>query len=509
MARFRGRSGGRPLSLALVATFALACGGGPAEPTGDDIEAGGETTVEVVRELPREPPPESGPRQDLAFPAIVRDQLRSGLEVNTVRTGQLPVVYLRLVVRSGDASDPDDLPGLAGLVADMLKEGTSNRSSAELAEDVEFLGARLSVGTDEENLYVMIRALAEHLPRAMTILADVVRRPAFDARELRRLVRREQDRLALRRSDPRWLARRVFYRELYGAHPYAHVDTTDEALGRVRSRHLERWHRDHVRPNNAFLVAVGDVDPTEVQELANRAFRGWQERRVEEPTYADPPARSERQVVVVNRPGSTQSVIYVGNLALARSNEDYVPLLVANQVLGGSASSRLFMDLRERRSLTYGAYSSIGERVQVAPFLAFAAVPNASTEAALEGFVEHLEQIVEEAPPPDELQAAQTFIADKFPLEIETAGRIAYMVEQLRSFGLPDDYWDTYRTSIRDVTADEAFAAARAYIHPAEALVVAVGEASEIVEPLRRYGPVRVEDTDGEVIETFEAAPAD
>ena len=496
----------KPLSLLALLALAASCGG-PSAPTETSETSGDETTVEVVRGEPqREAPPASGPARDIQFPEIARSQTSSGLELNTVQFGHLPLVYLRLVVRSGSATDPAELPGLAQLVAQMLKEGTRTRTSARLAEDVEFLGANLSVGSDEENLYIMVSAMREHLDEAMAILADVARNPRFADAELRRLKRREADRLSLSSQQPRYLARRTFYQEIYGPHPYAHVDTTEAAIGRVTRNDLSRWHAAHVVPNNSFLVATGAVDGAQIQAAAERAFRGWRARPVPETEYATPPTRSAREVIVVDRPESVQSVIYVGNLALSRNEPDFVPLQVANQVLGGSAASRLFMDLREQRSLTYGAYSGVQETAQVAPFIAYAAVRNEVTEAAMAGFMEHLDRIVAEAAPEGEVADARRFLSDSFPLEIETAGRIASMVEALRVFGLPDDYWDGYRTSIRAVTPGQAHEAAREYIRPDRALIVAVGKAADIVEPLRRYGPVRVIDTDGDEVQRFPAA---
>lgn len=506
-----------PRTLAWVVLIG-GCGASAPMPTTVASPAAAETGDESSPPLAedRQRPPESGPSQDIAFPAMNRSRTETGLEINCVPAGQLPVVYLRLVVKTGGAADPPRIPGLASMVAQMLEEGgTRSYTSAELAEAVEFLGADLRIGSDSETLSVMIRALSDQLTPAMELLAEVAMRPRFDGVELRRLKRRERDRLALSARQPRYVARRTFYREVYGEHPYAHVDTTIEALGRVRRADLSRWHRTYMAPNNAMLIAVGDVEPAQVEAEASRAFRGWRKRPAQTVRYQAPPSRSSRQIIVVDRPESVQSVIYAGNLALARSNDDYIPLLVANQVLGGSAASRLFMDLRERRSLTYGAYSFVQESPQVGPFVAYAAVRNAVTAEAMTGLVEHLTKIVEEAPPEPELHAAQRFLSDSFPLRIETPGRIALMVQELRTYGLPDDYWTTYRSAIRQVDPGEALRAARTYIRPADMLIVAVGRASAIVEPLRHFGPVRVEGLDGTFIQSFdettspaEAAPS-
>ncbi|MDH5493053.1 MAG: insulinase family protein, partial [Myxococcales bacterium] len=404
----------------------------------------------------RQPPPPSGPRRDVSFPAITRAELGSGLELNTVSWRQLPIVYLRLVVRSGSEADPSETPGMANLVADMLKEGTRNRSSATIAEQIEFLGADLSVGADEENTYITMRALAEHMDAAMELLADVAMNPSFRADELEKLTVRELDRLTVSQQRPEWLARRAFYQELYGDHPYGHVDTTPEVLRRIRRADLARWHRAHFVPSNAFLVITGDVSPEQAQARAEAHFGRWRDRPSSTPAAAPPPEPEGRRVIVIDRPGSIQSLIFIGNRAIERGHEDWVRLAVANQVLGGSAASRLFMDLRERRSLTYGAYSQVGERVQVAPFISYASVETPNTGPALDAFFEHLDRIVAEEPSEEEIANARRFLSDSFPLQIDTPGKINSMIADLRIFGMADDYWDRFRTRILEVDGQAA-----------------------------------------------------
>ncbi|MDW8364122.1 MAG: pitrilysin family protein [Myxococcales bacterium] len=445
----------------------------------------------------RQSPPPSGPARDVRFPPIARSHLDNGLEINAVRTAALPVVYLRLVVRSGAETDPPQLPGLAHLVGQMLEEGTRTRTAAELAEAVEFLGADLWVEDNEETVTVAVRALAEHLDAAMELLADVVRNPRFAEDELRKLKERERSRLEMQLSQERFLARRELFAALYGEHPYARIDTTVEALGRVRRADLQRWHRTHFVPNNAFLVAVGAPEPEAVRAAAERHFATWRRGTVPEVRYPAPPSPDGRRIVLVHRAGSVQSLVLIGRLAVARADPDFVPLLVQNQVLGGSAASRLFMDLRERRSLTYGAYSRLLERQQPAPLIASAQVRNEVTREALAAFFEHLERIVREPAPEDELSDARRALADGFPLEIDTPAKIASMVGDLRLFGLPDDYWDGFRSAIGAVTASEALGAMQRHFDPSRVVVVVVGDADAVQDALRVWGPVRVVDVEG------------
>jgi zinc protease len=457
----------------------------------------------AAAEPEREPPPAPAPAKDLALPPVHIADLDNGLQVNTIVTDPLPVVYATLVIRSGAESDPRKLPGLSGLVAQMLKEGTAKHTAAEIAEQIEFLGADLWASSDEENTYVGVRALAEHFDVVMGILAEVAGEPAFSNKELGKLKRRELDRLALSEREPRYIARRTFYRSLYGAHPYGTVDTTPQAVKRVRRQDLVRWHRTHFAGRNAFLVVAGKVDPDHVADVAQKTLGRWNAGKRAVPVYADPPRPTDRKIVVVDRPGSVQSVMYIGNLAIRRVNREWIPLIVANQVLGGSAASRLFMDLREKRSLTYGAYSAIAERVEIGPFVAYSSVRTEVTTEATGAFFEHLERIHLEPTEGEELTNAKRYLSDSFPLKVDTPGKLADLVTKLRTFGLPSDYWDNYRNWIRATSASEAHYVARAYIRPAEALVVIVGQAADFAQSLAQFGPVTVVSPDGEVKARF------
>lgn len=504
-ARLPKSSGVRMLAaLAVLLHSALAaCGGSQsglppaAQTTVTKVEV---ERVEAPAAQQKQAPPTGTEPREIHFPAITREGTGSGLEVNTVTLRGVPVVQIKLVIKSGSARDPKELPGTAQLVAQMLKEGTTRKNSAKIAEAVDFLGARLGIHNDEEQITIDMHALAEQLPEALALVAELATQPVFDEAELRKLKKRELDRLSLMSQSPNFLARREFWKHLYGEHPYAHIDTTKEVVQRVKRSDLVAFHRRNFAPNNAYLVVVGDVDSQTVMDNANKAFKDWAKRSVPPLEYPAAPTRSAREIILVDRPESVQSVIYVGNLALARTNPDYVPLLVANQVLGGSAASRMFMDLRERQSLTYGAYSGIAEGQQPMPFRAYAAVRNEVTPQAMKAFFEHLSRISSEPAEAAELADAKRLLVDSFPLQIETPGEIAGLVSDLRAYGFPDNYWDGFRSQIQAVTAPQALHAAQQYIRPDTSLVVVVGRAAAVRETLAQYGAVKVIDTDGKLV---------
>ncbi len=496
------------IALALIA--ALAGCGGAKQAQETTTPASGDTARADVTEAQKTKvaPPASGTARDIAFPKIAHSELDNGLNLDVVSQTQLPTINLELVIMSGGTSDPEKLPGLANAVAEMLREGTKKKSAAQFAEAVEFLGANLYAGAGNETTRVSMSAMSEHLDEAFALMAEAVMTPRFDPRELEKFRKRTLDELTLKMDKPAWLGRRELQRQLYGEHPYGQYDTTPDAVKRMKQADLVRFHSTHFAPNNAFLVVVGDVTAEQVRAAAEKHFGTWKKKPVPEERYAAPPARKGRKVVIVDRPASVQSQIMIANLALKRNDPDYVPLLVANQVLGGSAASRLFMDLREKRSLTYGAYSRVDETVDVGAFRASAAVRNPVTGDAVDAFFEHLDRITSQAPPGEELAAAHRYLADSFPLQIETPGQIANLVADLRIYGLPDDYWDGFRSAIRSVTAEDALAAAKAHIHPESELVVIVGKAAEIAPMVSKYGPVEVVDVEGNPIKANQAAPA-
>lgn len=479
-------------SIAISACTAglFACGGAtPHESIGSAVAA-----TPVVETPVRQSPPTSGPANDVRLPSITRSTLANGLELNIVEAHSLPVVYMQLVIRSGGETDPASLPGLSGMVAGMLKEGTKTRSSAQIAESVEFIGADLNAYADEESLYVTARATSDHAGEILDLLADIALRPAFSDAELRKRKTRELDRIALQNNDPNFLASRELYKQLYPSHPYAVIDTTAAAVQKAKRTDLAKWHKTFVVPNNAFLVVVGDVNAADLTTKLQTVFGTWKKGRVPETRYPELQA-SDFQVIVVDRPESVQSVIAIGGTSLRRSDAAFVPFQVANQVLGGSAASRLFMDLRERRSLTYGAYSRINETVDSGAFVARTSVRNEVTGQAVEALFEHLRLIKETPASNEEIEAAHRYLSDSFPLKIDTPSKVASLVADLRVFGLPDDYWETYRGAVRGVSGDHALEAAKAWMRPTT--MVIVGRASDFASSLAQYGNVRVVDTEG------------
>lgn len=443
----------------------------------------------MIRQIPP-PPPRKG--REAEFPQVHTTTLRSGLVLDLVEYRALPVLYLRLVIDTRGASAAARAAGIRRASARMLREGTRRRTSAEIADAIEFVGGDLGVDVGHDSVTMTYRVLPDHATSALELLAELVREPSFPAEELDKYKRRELDRLSVSVTDPNWLATRAFFGGLYGQHPYAVTDVTPEAVKTLGREGVAAFHREYYVGQGALLVAVGDVDRTAFAGLVDRVFGDWDAGKPAAAAHPIPPTRTAREIVLVDRPSSVQSVMYLGNLALRRQDADYIPLRVANQVLGATASSRLFLDLREKRSLTYGAYSRLDEMADISPFRASASVRNEVTGEALGAFFENIERWCKEPASADEMTNARTYLMGVLPIYMETPSSIAGMIAVQHALGLPRDYWSTYRGKIAAVTAEQALEAARKYVHPDHMLVVVVGKAAAIEPALRAFGPVRV-----------------
>ena len=446
--------------------------------------------------LDRATPPPRGAIRDFDFPEVHRRALSSGLDLRVARLPRLPVVSVRLFMRSGEAALPHGRAGLAVVTADALEGGTKRRSGSELAEALERIGARFGSHGGWEGTSADVYCLADRLPEALGLLAEAVREPAFPEAEVGRARDQQIAELRHRLMDPSALADDVALTRYFAEGvPYARpADGTLESLASVTRASLSGYADANYRPAGGGLIVAGDVDPREVHTLAEEHLGGWTGAPADTAAFTVEPGSRERRVLVVHRPGSVQSEIRVGHVGTERTTPDYFALSIANMVLGGTFSSRLNLNLRERHGFTYGVRSRYGFRSHAGPFEISTAVGNEVTAPAVREILHELERLVERGPTSDEVAAARDFAAGVFGLQLETAGQVASRVTQLVVYGFPDDYFDQYRTRLRAVTAEDAAHAARRHMRPAEAQVVVVGDAGQVAEPLEALGlgPVEV-----------------
>jgi zinc protease len=440
------------------------------------------------------------PLSAIAFdiPQPYRTTLDNGLRIVLFPDDRLPLVSYRLAFNVGDAQDPADQSGLTSAMAALLTEGTANYTSRQLAERVERLGASLSASASDDFTIVAGSALSLYTDEILEMMSECVLKPTFPEDELDLYRRNTVEHLKFQRSQPPFLAGEQASRLIYGKHPYAVVSPKAAHIEQLEREALRSYHAKALVPNNAVFIAVGDIDQEELTDQLRERFAQWAPGGVEKFVDPPPPQRSERTLTIVDRPGSTQSNIILGNLAIHRTHPDYFPVLVMNQVLGAGASSRVFMNLREEKGYTYGAYTRLNTKRAAGDIEATAEVRNEVTGDSLREFFYELGRIRTERVGDEELGDAKNFLTGVFPIRAETQEGLTNLIVNQELYGLPDDYLQTYRENVDRVTADEVERVANEHIRPDEMAMVIVGDAREVRPQAEQYASfVEVLDTEG------------
>ena len=442
------------------------------------------------RPVDRSVPPVAGAPDTLVLPDLTRFTLACGADVALVERHDLPLIAVELLVTGGASAVSAGRAGLASLTADMLDEGAGARSAVELALELEGLGATLGSAAGYDDSHVTLVALRARFAEALSLMADVVMRPTFDAAELER-VRAERMDLSLQLSDePRSVANDALAAALYGAaHPWGPpLLGTRASLAALERAEVVDHHRAHYHAGNATIMVAGDVTEPELRDLLEERLADWTSHP---PTRCAVPAAPEpdRAVIhLVDRPGAAQSEIRVGRVAAARSTPHYFPLVVLNTVLGGAFTSRLNARLREEKGFTYGARSGFHTRCAPGPFVARAAVHTPVTDQAIGVFLEELDGLIEDPVPDEELERAKRYVALRLPQRFESVGDLVARMAEQTLYDLPDDYWARYVPRLLAVDADQVREAARRHIDPRRMTVVVVGDRAVIERPVRALG---------------------
>ncbi|HYN85087.1 MAG TPA: pitrilysin family protein [Pyrinomonadaceae bacterium] len=445
----------------------------------------------------REPPAPLAPRP-LNTPVPVEATLANGLRVVVVEQSRLPLVSFRLVFRKGDAYDPPALPGLTDIMTHMLAEGTETRTSREIADEVARLGASLNAGATSDYTTVAASALSTYSDDILGLLADIALRPSFPEDELELTKQNAHQNLIAQRAQASFLATETLARALFGEHPYAVVSPTHESIDALTREELAGFHAANFTAGGAVLFAVGAVKAEQVVARATELFGGWTGDAPAEQQFPAPPSLAERVAYVVDRPGSAQSNIVIANLGITRTHAEYFPALVMHTILGATASARLFMNLREEKGYTYGAYTSLDSRRLAGSFRATAEVRTAVTGDSLKEFFYELGRIRDEDVTETELRNAKSYLAGVFSIRLETQEGLIEQLAQSKMYDLPADYLRTYRDRIEAVTREDVRRVARLLVTPDAAAVVIVGDADEVVAQVSPYAErVEVYDSSG------------
>ncbi len=436
------------------------------------------------------------------IPEAFQTTLENGLKVVIFDDDRVPIVSYRLAFFSGDALDPKGSTGLTSAMMSMLSEGTENYTSRELAEKIERLGASLSANSTDDFKVVSASALSMYGDEVLALMAELLFQPTFPESELDLYKRNALENLKFQRSQPNFLANEQTARLLYGRHPYATISPKEADYDMLERESLVTFHARAFRPNEAVLIVVGDVGRDGLIVKIEELFGDWPTAAVAETTFPELSSRNERTLTIVDRPGSAQANIVLANLAIPRNHPDHFAVTVMNQVLGAGASSRIFMNLREEKGYTYGAYTRFDSKRLAGDFEATAEVRTAVTGDSLKEFFYEMNRIRDEQVSTDELADAQSYLTGVFPIRAETQEGLTGLIANQMLYDLPDDYLQSYRDRINAITIEDVQRVANAYIHPDSIAMVIVGDTAEILPLAEDYSEsVEVFDAEGNLKE--------
>ena len=441
------------------------------------------------------------------FPAIATATLSNGLKVYLAERSTVPLVNFNLMVDAGYAADQQGVLGTASLAMNMLDEGTRTRTALQISDALQRLGAQLGTGSNVDMSNVFLSTLKENMDSSLAVFADVALNPSFPQQDFDRLVKLQLAQIQREKVTPVQMALRVFPLLLYGSgHAYGIPLTgsgTEESVARLRRENLIEFHRTWFKPNNASLIVVGATTLAEITPKLERLFGSWRPGEVPKKNIAEVAQQPRSAVYLIDRPGSEQSIIFAGHVAPPKRNPREIALLTVNEILGGSFTSRVNMNLREGKHWSYGAFSLMFDARGQRPFIVYAPVQTDKTKESLTEVVNELRGIAQSRPvTPEELAKAQANLTLSLPGQWETIGALGGSVEEIVRFDLPHDYYTTFASKVRELQVADLSTAAKETIQPDKLVWVVVGDRAKIEPGIRELnlGPLQFLDADGKPI---------
>ena len=443
------------------------------------------------------------------FDEFERDFLSNGLELIVANRDAVPVVNISMSFDAGFASDQFGELGTSSLAMTMLDEGTDGRSALEISDELARLGANFSAGSGVDASTVGISALKENLDQSLEIYADLVLNPAFPENELERLRKMRTAQIQQEKTQPVGLALRIFPSLIYGeGHAYSMPLTgsgTEESVSRINRQSLVDYHGTWFKPNNGTMIVVGDTTMEEIKPKLEKLFEDWEPGETPTKNIADVDLSTTQKVFIVDRPDSEQSIIFAGNVAPKVGAGNEIAIETMNEILGGSFTSRVNMNLREDKSWAYGAFTILMDTKGQRPYIAYAPV---QTDKTMESMAEIRKEMVnylgENPATDDEIAKVKDNNTLSLPGRWETAAAVLRDIGEIVTYDLPDNYWDTYADSVRGVSSEQVTVAADQIIKPDNMVWVVVGDREKIESRVREleFGEITFLDVDGKEVDS-------
>ena len=437
------------------------------------------------------PMPDSFP--NVEFDKFERSELSNGMKLILAKRDAVPTIDFQLMLDAGYASDQFALPGSSSLALSMMMEGTKNRSSKDISEEVAALGSSLGAYSRLDNSIVSLNTLTDNLDDSLDIYADVILHPSFPEKELSRLKKMRTAAIRREKVTPIPMALRVLPRLMYGEnHAYGLPLTgsgSEESVAEITRDTLVKYHRTWFKPNKATMIIVGDTSMEEIKPKLEKLFSAWKPGETPVKNIATVANKKKEQVYILDRPASQQSFIISGQLADPKKSNNELARKVMNAVLGGEFNARINMNLREDKHWAYGAYSFFFDTAAQRPYVAWASVQTDKTAESMTELRKEMSDIISSRPArQDELDRVLQKMTLSLPGKWETASAVSAALSEIERFGLPDDYWNTYAEELRSLTLEDIQQAAEDVIKPDSLVWVVVGDRVKIEDKIRQLG---------------------
>ena len=459
------------------------------------------TALTISAAAQQKTPPAPGVERPLNLPKITEKKMANGLTVILAPLPNVPKVTAILTFRSATTgADRQNHPGIAAIASTVANEGTDSRTSKQIKEELRSIGGGLGLGANADATSMTASALSEFSTRLFDLMSDIVQHPAFPEAELKLAKENTIQGIRAGRADPGFLVSERFQKAVFGEHPYAFVVPDEKSINALTREDLRGFVSRYYLPNTSHLIVVGDIDVDKTFAEVEKAFGSWKSGNAPAEDNPAVPSRDKRQIYFVNRPGSIQSAIYIGNATIPRKDKDYFALRTADTIFGGSFYSRLTKNIREAKGYTYSPFSSSNTQARAGSFTAGAFVRNEVTGPTLLEMFYELDRMRVAPVTDEELNAAKEYSTGNFSIELASQLGLAGRINTVYTFDLDRSFINDFRSKIAALTKEDIQRAAAKYFDTYHAAVVIVGDWDVVKDQVKPFGDVTIYDAEGNVI---------
>jgi predicted Zn-dependent peptidase len=436
-------------------------------------------------DMQKQTPPAGGPPKPFHLPEIQKFTLPNGLQVTMVPYGSIPKVEINVVVRAGNLNESASQTWLADITGELMKEGTTSRTSEQVAQQAASMGGSVGVAVGPDVTSISSDVLSEFGPKAVALLADVVRNPLLPASELARLKQDSLRRLSIQKSQSGPLARERFLQALYPDHPYGRLFPSEATINSFDESAVKKFYADNFGATRTHIYVAGRFDPIAVKAAITKGFSDW--KRGTDPLIEIPKPVTKREVDLVDRPGAAQSTLYIGLPTIDPSSSDFLSLQVMNSLLGGSFGSRITANIREQKGYTYSPSSQVSSRYRDAYWAEVADVTTESTGPSIKEILYEIDRLQKDPPSAAELDGIKNYLAGVFVLRNSNRSGLNAQLQYVDLHNLGDDYLNTYVQKVYAVTPEQVQAMTQKYIVADKLTIVVVGDKTKVAEQIAPY----------------------